>query len=405
MLDRSLHPDQVVEPEQPWLVKWRRPLMWLLLIVAALALLFYAAGSWFFSNLVYDRAFDPDRGEPSYDIEVVAFSGDTVTLAAADGPDSLTTEGVWGLETTSGYGQVGAIISIDPDRVVRSYVHITGAEPFPGVFADMEVKAFPVDPLTGLGLEYEDVEVAGDLGVYPAWFVDGTQDTWVICYHGNALTRLDCQRLLGVTASAGYPTLVATYRNNPSAPADPSGLMQYGRTEWPDVQAGVGYAVDHGAGSVVVAGISMGGAVVTAYLLEAAGTDSVVGVILDSPALDLGAAIDRGAEDESLPVIGLPVPGSLVTITKWVAQLRWDVDFGAIDYLARVDELSEPILLFHGEEDSTVPIWVSDQLSEKRPDLIWDYIRGRGAGHTATWNVGPERYAERVLAFLDAVGD
>jgi dienelactone hydrolase len=403
MLDESLHQDPLIESSRSWLDRWRRPLLWLALVIGVLTILFYAVGSWFFSNLVYDQALDPDRGTSTFDIEVLGYDGATVSLSTTDAPDSLTTQGVWGLETVNGYGQVETIISKDSAQVVRRYVHIAGAEPVAGVFADMEVRAYPVDPLTGLGLGYEEVKVEGDLGAFPGWFVDGTRATWVICYHGNALTRLDCMRLLSITAPAGYPTLVGTYRNNPNAPADPSGLMQYGRTEWPDVQAGVAYAIDHGAQSVVVAGISMGGAVVTSYLMESGPTDVVAGVILDAPALDLGAAIDRGADDESLPVIGLPVPRSLVTVTKWVSQRRWDVDFGAMDYLARADELDKPILLFHGEEDSTVPISISEELSRERPDLIWDFIRGPNAEHTATWNVVPEVYAERVLSFLEAV--
>jgi esterase/lipase len=401
MGDVVLDPSPDSARPEGWLSRWQRPLRWSAFAVAVLMVVFYGFGSWFFSNLVYDRALDPDRGEPTLDVEVLGFDGTTVTLSAVDPPDELTTEGVWGLETAQGYGQVDAIVSASEELVTRHYVHLTGVEPAPGVFARLDSKAFPENPLTGLGLDYEDVNVESDLGSNPAWFVDGGNSTWVLCFHGNSLNKLDCLRLLDITAHAGYPTLVATYRNSPGAPPDPSGIMGYGRTEWPDVEAAVAYARDHGAESVVVAGYSMGGAVVTSYLLESEDTDMVAGVILDAPALDLGAAINRGAEDESLPIVGLPVPKSLVSVTKWVSELRWDVDFGAIDYMARLDELVEPILLFHGEGDSTVPVSISDQLSEERPDLVWDYIRGRGAEHVATWNVAPDVYEKRVLTFLE----
>ncbi len=379
----------------------RRRAVWAAAVLALFALLFYGGGGWFFSNLLFDRALDPDRGTGSFEIEVLGYDGDTVILAAGeDAHHAVALAGVWGLESPAGYGQVGAITSSSADRVVRSYTHITGAEPAPGALVRLELKAFPQDPLVGLGIPFDEITVDTELGPFPAWLVEGSGDTWVICLHGNGLTRLDCLRMLGITAAAGYPTLVITYRNHPQAVPDPSGIMHYGHTEWPDLEDAVQYLVDRGAHSIVLAGYSMGGAVTTAFLLESDLAGEIDGVILDAPAIDFGTAVAAGAEEESLPLVGLPVPDSLVTVTKWITRLRWGLDFPAIDYLGRVDELRTPILLFHGNDDGTVPVEISDELADRRPDLVWEYHRGANADHIETWNVDPTAYEDAVLRFL-----
>ena len=58
-----------------------------------------------------------------------------------------------------------------------------------------------------------------------------------------------------------------------------------------------------------------------------------------------------------------------------------------------------PILLFHGTEDSTVPISSSDAFARALPELV-TYHRVARAGHVESWNVAPARYQRRVQAFL-----
>ena len=65
----------------------------------------------------------------------------------------------------------------------------------------------------------------------------------------------------------------------------------------------------------------------------------------------------------------------------------------------RVEELSTPILLFQGDDDPTVPVWLSDQFSDSLPDLV-EYVRVSGATHVGSWNVDPERYEDAVRRFL-----
>ena len=109
--------------------------------------------------------------------------------------------------------------------------------------------------------------------------------------------------------------------------------------------------------------------------------------------LDLGTTIDLRAEQRGLP-------GFLTDIATAITSLRFDVDWDALDYVGRADELSVPILLFHGDGDTSVPQRTSEALAEARPDLV-TYEAFDGAPHVGAWNADPERYEEAVAAFLE----
>ena len=84
----------------------------------------------------------------------------------------------------------------------------------------------------------------------------------------------------------------------------------------------------------------------------------------------------------------------------WVAEVRFDVDFDAWNYIARLGELgSVPILTIHGDRDSTIPLQVSVDLATARPDLVTMEVF-EGAEHMASWNVDSDRYETVVTEFL-----
>ena len=121
----------------------------------------------------------------------------------------------------------------------------------------------------------------------------------------------------------------------------------------------------------------------------------VVGVILDSPMLDLDATVDLGAENRNLPSF-------LTSIAKAISSFRFGIDWDALDYLDRASELSAPVLLFHGDADETVPVSISERFAESRPDLV-TYEFFAGAPHVGAWNVDSERYEAVVGEFVDRV--
>jgi pimeloyl-ACP methyl ester carboxylesterase len=89
--------------------------------------------------------------------------------------------------------------------------------------------------------------------------------------------------------------------------------------------------------------------------------------------------LDLAAEARGLPEF-------VTDVAMVVSELRAGISFDALDQVARAAELTVPVLLIHGTEDSTVPIATSEAFARARPDLV-------------TF----EAYAEAVTGFLAKV--
>lgn len=379
--------------------RYRRPLIkWSVIAFGALLFL-HLAGGWYFSGQIYSSALEPDPTTTDFDIEVIASDQLSITLSTVDGPEELAVPGTWGLAWENGYGQLTELVATGEETAQWQLDLVAGTLPRAGDLVDLDVRAFPGDPMQAHGISFTNVMFTSSLGENPSWFIEGDQATWVVLIHGNGLTRRDVLKPLPAIVEGGYPALVMTYRNHPQAPADPSGRLQYGLTEWQDVEGAVEYAITEGAEDVVLVGYSMGGGIATNFLYESPLAVRVRGLILDAPLLDLSAAIDVGAANRSLPLIGLPIPGTLTSTAKWIAGWRYDVNWEDLDYLERADELQVPILLFHGTDDDIVPAKTSDELAALRPDLV-TYHRIENAQHLESWNLDPVEYERLLTEFL-----
>jgi dienelactone hydrolase len=373
-------------------------------LVLVLGLVFFAGGGWFYSGEIRDGALaSVPPGPPELQTRVLAVGDATITLARDPrSPEALTTPGTWGLIWQGGYGRLGAIRSQAGDRIERAFRRLQGPEPRPGELTAVDGYAWPADPALAAGRPAREVTYPSPLGPVPAWRVDGRRDTWVILVHGYNAARTETLRTLAAVAAQGFPALAIGYRNDPGAPRTPDGLRHWGATEWRDLEAATRYALGQGAAGVVLAGSSMGGAVVASFLLSSPLAARVRGVVLDAPALDLGAVIDEGAEDRELPVLGTPVPPALTEVAKGIAGFRYDLDWGDLDYVDRAGGLAAPVLLFHQAGDPTVPVAISERLARTHPDLV-TFERFGGDGHVQSWNVDRPRYERALRAFLDRV--
>jgi alpha-beta hydrolase superfamily lysophospholipase len=207
--------------------------------------------------------------------------------------------------------------------------------------------------------------------------------------------------VLPVFEDAGIPSLTISYRNDPGAPEDPSGLLRYGLTEWQDLEAAVTYARGEGAERIVLYGASMGGGIVMAFLARSGLTDLVSAVVLDAPMLDFSSTVDDNATRETLPVIGVPLPTSLTATAKWIADRRFDVGWEELDYLEDTGVYGElPFLVFHGAEDTTVPIATTRRFARLEPETV-TLVECPQADHLECWNVDPEGYGLTLGAFLE----
>lgn len=358
------------------------------LVLAAIALVVLVGATVYISGRINSGALEPNRNPTSYPLEVVSLVGDELTLRG-DHRD-LRRDGIWGLEWDGGYGQLSTIVRANGGETVRKYTPIEGS-PAPGARVRLDNFAFPSTPASR-ELPFEDVTYEAPGGPTPAWELPGTASTWAIFVHGRGSNRGEALRVLPVTSELSVPALVIAYRNDKEAPGGQAGKYAYGQTEWEDLEAAVQYALDAGARKVVLVGYSMGGAIVMSFMQRSTLAERVSGLVFDAPMLDFSPTVDLGLREGG-------VPGWFTGPPKWLAALRYDIDFEATDYLQDLEGLAVPILLFHATGDHIVPVSSSDELASKRADLV-TYVRTEGDGHVSSWNLHPAEYEAAVRTFL-----
>lgn len=372
-----------------------RRIVRLLIAVSLVLLLAYVGAAFYFATMIRNDALAVERFESPRNLEVSEIAGTRITLTEreVDPFGNLNDPGTWGLEYDDGYAVLTGEPDIEGKSTTREFEVVSGEAPETGDLAGTDLYAFPSTPLApGRAVTYES-----DLGEMPAWQIEGTVDTWVIGVHGRGGPIEEMSRLLETTTRLGMPGLSIGYRNDDGAPGDPSGQYAFGATEWRDLAAAVEYAQGQGAEDVVLAGSSMGGAIVASYLRHTPDAP-VVGVILDSPALDFGEVIEYGAAQLELPV---PV-GVLTPAAKAIAGWRFDVDWDATDYLTDDGWVRVPTLVFHGDVDDTVPVAISERLASGN-DLV-DLEVLEGVDHVRAWNADPAAFDARVTNYLADLG-
>lgn len=367
--------------------------------VALLALIYGAAG-WYISGRIID-GIRVTRHVVEYDTDVLALTDGLITVGLAGEPAAASDrDAVMGLRWDGGYAQVGPAVDHDGATETRPFALLEGDLPPIGEdVADFDSFAYPDDPSV-LGVDYETVTYPGPQGDLEAWYVPGEGSTWIVAVHGRAADRIEHLRLIEAIEELQYPMLVIRYRNDPGAPATNGSLLLLGQEEWADVAAAVDYALGNGASDVVVYGSSMGGALTLGYAMEES-RDVIRALVLEAPPADV-REITRLRSGEALPVGG-PIGDSILAAGRGVTWLRTGLDFDRVDYVDRANELTVPVLLFHGTEDTTVPIETSEALAAARPDLV-EFHPLADAEHVRAWNEGPEAYAAVVSDFLARAG-
>jgi uncharacterized protein len=285
---------------------------------------------------------------------------------------------------------------VDGSAQTRPFSLVSGDAPAVGALSSFDGVVYP-DP-SALDFPLEEVIVDAPIGSLPAWYAEGSGETWVIGVHGLGAGRRDMLRMAqALGPPSDHHLLIPSYRNDNGAPTTDGQRAMFGQTEWEDLAATVDYARAEGAERIVLHGQSMGGAIVLAYLLEAGDTSGIVGAVLDAPAADFARIIDLRS-GEALPIGGV-VGDAILSIGRLVTEFRTGIDFDAIDYVERADGLDVPILLLHGTEDTIVPFEVGEALADARPDLV-ELVPIEDAGHVRAWNEDLDAYAAIVGEFI-----
>ncbi|MGW0184786.1 alpha/beta hydrolase [Streptomyces sp. NPDC003362] len=303
--------------------------------------------------------------------------------------------GTYGLAGDGLHAVVGPVLESAPhtaDTVVRRLHRVTHGTLEPGDKVWLTPNAYIGDPHAALGLEHADVDVPGELGALPAWFVPGARDTWVITVHGLGATREHPMNVMGFLHRQRFPVLDLAYRGDLGAPRPADGLNHLGESEWRDLDAAIRYATRYGARRVVVYGWSTGATMALRAAAHSAVRDRIAGLVLDSPVLHWESTLRALASARR-------TPGALLPLAVRAAQGRTGLLGDHADDAAQADRLDVPVLLFHGPDDTVAPWVYSRRLAARRPGLVALHTVPQ-APHGAMWNADPEAYEEALRRFL-----
>tara|TARA_Y100001934_G_scaffold47490_1_gene57469 strand:- start:5242 stop:6390 length:1149 start_codon:yes stop_codon:yes gene_type:complete len=368
---------------------------YLLVPIAGVVVLVIFGGGWYFSSVLEEDGLRVDNDPGDFLVKITGITDNTITLRqikSLETEENLAISALWGITNGESYGQLGDLISEDDGLITREFTLLEG-EFRPGTDARFERTPYPHDPYLAHELDYVEVFIEAPLGDIGAWLVEVDSDAWVILVHGRTSNRDSSLKILDDLYELNVNSLTIDYRNDEDAPPSESGYYDFGVTEWEDLEAAVQYALDDGAQEIILVGYSMGGGVVVNYQLRSPLSQHTNALILEAPMLNFGRTVDKGAQERS-------VPYPITAVAKTLASFRFGVDWGAIDYLSRADEIDVPVLLMHGEEDDTVPLETSIEFAEALPNLV-EFHAYPEVGHVAIWNWHPDEYEELVTEFIE----
>ncbi len=303
--------------------------------------------------------------------------------------------GTYGLAGNGSHAVAGPVLPgapHGPDTVVRRLERVTHGSLHPRDKVWLTPNLHVGNPRSALGLNHDDVEILGELGALPAWFVPGVRETWVIAVHGLGTTRELAMNIMEFLHDRHFPVLALAYRGDAGAPRSPDGLNHLGETEWHDLDAAIRHAVRHGAERVVLLGWSTGATMALWAARHSELRERVSGLVLDSPVLSWEATVRALARARH-------TPGPLLPLAVHAAQGRAGLYGDRLAEATGPEGLTVPTLIFHGPGDQVAPWQLSRRLADRRPNLVALHTV-RSAPHGAMWNADPEGYEEALRRFL-----
>lgn len=370
--------------------------MWVLVtvsfIVAIGTCLLVIAISFIYAWYAQRRGFNVVANPPLYRSVIKSISEDTISLQPR-GKDILHAQlPIVGLVSRKGSMIVTGPAEVIGNKITRKIDSMNGSmEIGDGVSTDRFV--YQNDPLSSLGIPFENQLIDTELGELECWLVRGNSDRWIVCVHGHRSSLKESLRFLRIFKKLKMNVLMINYRNNWNTYIEPNQSIMFGLTEWRDLESAVKWCLRNGANQITLLGHSMGGGIVWKYLVESELADRVAGVILESPLLDLNEVANNIAQ--RIPPFGK----ILLWPVKQILAKKNGIHWNDLKYIGQYDKISTPIFLIHSEADRIVPISTSDKLAHLRPDLV-TYLRLQESPHAAAWNVYRNEVEKGIPDFL-----
>jgi fermentation-respiration switch protein FrsA (DUF1100 family) len=249
--------------------------------------------------------------------------------------------------------------------VMRSLVERMIFQPSPGVDLSPEQ----------VGLEGEDVFLESGEGVriHAFWLPARGATRAILFLHGNAGNASHRLPNAAELVRLGAHVLLIDYRGYGRSEGRPTETGAYA-----DAHAGLAHLLeDRGVREdrTILFGRSLGGVLA----VELAQRRRLAGVILESTFTSVS--------DMARRVTGLPIGGLLR---------------GTLDARSRITSVTAPVLMFHGDRDTIVPIELGRALYDAVPRPA-GFVVIEGADHNDTTIVGGAPYFARIGEFLDEV--
>ncbi|HPB72349.1 MAG TPA: alpha/beta fold hydrolase [Phycicoccus sp.] len=372
-------------------------------VAAGSAALAGAAGSLAGAAYFARKVLTPELDRPD-DLDILEVGTDRLVLSATEETVVPGRYGLW-LAGGAGHARIGDLLATDPasGTVTRELLGLDRGVLAPGP-ARWNSYYWGDPPEVALGLPTREVFVPGELGRLPTWLVsaaEGPGTRWAVLVHGRGALREETLRAIRPLRALGWTCLVPSYRNDEGVAPGPDGRYNLGLSEWRDVEAAVRYAVRQGARQILLAGWSMGGAIVLQFLDRSPLSRFVVGAVLDGPVIDWGdvLAFHGRLNHVPRPILGLSRAMMGRTWGKRLVGVHDVLDVARTDWVGRADELRHPLLVMHSADDEFVPVGPSRALAHHRPDLV-TYEEFTTARHCKEWNVDPARWEGAVADFV-----
>ncbi|PIQ82039.1 MAG: hypothetical protein COV76_05745 [Candidatus Omnitrophica bacterium CG11_big_fil_rev_8_21_14_0_20_64_10] len=255
--------------------------------------------------------------------------------------------------------------------------------------------AFPLTPLD-FGIPHRTLTLTTSDGIpLSAWWIPDPHPRGIILMlHGYGAGKGD---LLEVAAAlhrvGGYHLLLLDLRGHG---ASGGGIVSFGHREKADLEAAFEYLSREESSTrlpIAIYGVSMGGAVA---LLNGNAFPGVRAIVTDSTY----ASVERAIARTLWLAYHIPrFPFSLLLVGG--AAFRWGVPADRLNPVRAVEALRCGLLLIHGAEDSSVPPEEARRLYEAKRTGVRELWLVPEAGHAASFRQNEERYATRVLKFID----
>ena len=401
-----------------------RKLGYVLIILMFIVL---GGAGWFFSGVIYEGGLNPDFndtesiGTAEDRVSVTKVNNNSIVLNVEEemwGP--LLERGLYGIIGQNGDAVVGNIISTEGTIVERELINLNGTIvegdrirgtslvvlDNKGEYKILGTSSWSGQASEGVytpksvsGLDYETIYYQSDLGEFPAYLTNDGDVGIVIFVHGfrgDYSREVFAKMRAGEIVDMGYRSMIISYRNDKGLPKDPSGIFQYGTTEWKDIDGAIDKALEF-TDNVVLWGTSGGGGPISSWLGNVGDSSKVKGIIYEAPVINFWESVEvNGAARYPW------VPQQLFAYFKIFTEIRYGIDFQNMDFTDNVINSDIPALLFHGDDDEWVPVEMSDFIAENR-ETNFTYIRYENVGHVTSWNADPDNYVYQLETFLSSL--